>query len=126
MTVVRSSSLRSRNMVTPAVSTFDQARMSFQVGDYQQALSLTDQALAKMPNDAAMHEFRALCLFALQRYDEAAESVRRGYTKARREAERIGGDVNDYVKENPGKSILIAAGVGFLIGLLVSRSRDND
>jgi uncharacterized protein (TIGR03066 family) len=56
----------------PAVSTFDQARMSFQVGDYQQALSLTDQALAKMPNDAAMHEFRALCLFALQRYDEAA------------------------------------------------------
>ncbi len=56
----------------PAVSTFDQARMSFQVGDYQQALSLTDQALAKMPNDAVMHEFRALVLFALQRYDEAA------------------------------------------------------
>lgn len=56
----------------PAVSTFDQARASFQVGDYQQALSLTDQALAKMPNDAVMHEFRALVLFALQRYDEAA------------------------------------------------------
>ena len=63
---------------------------------------------------------------ARARYDEAAESVRRGYTKARHEVERVGGDVNDYVKENPGKSILIAAGVGFLIGLLVSRSRDND
>jgi ElaB/YqjD/DUF883 family membrane-anchored ribosome-binding protein len=30
------------------------------------------------------------------------------------------------VKENPGKSILIAAGVGFLLGLLIGRSRDND
>jgi uncharacterized protein (TIGR03066 family) len=60
------------DVAQPAVSTFDQARERFQAGDYQQALSLTDQALAKMPNDAAMHEFRALVLFALNRYDEAA------------------------------------------------------
>ena len=52
--------------------------------------------------------------------------MRRGVTKARHEAERIGGDVNDYVKENPGRSILIAAGVGFVLGLLIGRSRDND
>lgn len=55
-----------------AVDTFDQARLMFQAGDYPQALTLTDQALAQMPNDAAMHEFRALVLFALDRYDEAA------------------------------------------------------
>lgn len=61
-----------QDVAQPAVSTFDQARMSFQAGDYQQALSLTDQALAQMPNDAAIHEFRALVLFAQQRYDEAA------------------------------------------------------
>jgi tetratricopeptide (TPR) repeat protein len=60
------------DVAEPAVSTFDQARTKFQEGDYQQALSLTDQALAKMPNDATMHEFRALVLFALGRYDEAA------------------------------------------------------
>ncbi len=28
-----------------------------------------------MPNDAALHEFRALCLFALQRYDESAATL---------------------------------------------------
>ena len=36
------------------------------------ALDLVDQALKTTPNDAALHEFRALCLFALKRYDEAA------------------------------------------------------
>jgi ElaB/YqjD/DUF883 family membrane-anchored ribosome-binding protein len=30
------------------------------------------------------------------------------------------------VRDNPGKSVLIAAGVGFLVGLLVRRSRDDD
>jgi len=29
------------------------------------------------------------------------------------------------VRENPGKSLLIAAGVGFLIGLAVRRRRDD-
>jgi len=28
--------------------------------DYTQALALADQALAKIPNDSALHEFRAL------------------------------------------------------------------
>jgi len=33
--------------------------------------------------------------------------------------------VSTYVRENPGKSVLIAAGVGFLIGLLF-RGRSDD
>src|SRR5208283_1558309 len=32
-------------------------------------------ALAKLPNDTTLHEFRALCLFALKRYDEAAATL---------------------------------------------------
>ncbi len=35
-------------------------------------MSLTDLALQPYPNDPVLHEFRALCLFALGRYDEAA------------------------------------------------------
>ncbi len=58
-----------------AMAIFDQGRASFQEGNYTQALERTDQALAKLPNDAALHEFRALCLFALKRYDEAAASL---------------------------------------------------
>lgn len=51
------------------------ARESFRAGDYSQALSLTDQALAQTPNDAIMHEFRSLVLFALKRYDESAATA---------------------------------------------------
>lgn len=51
---------------------FDQARGAFYNGQYAEALKIIDEALTKMPNDAVMHEFRALCLFALQRYKDSA------------------------------------------------------
>lgn len=44
---------------------FNQARSTFVQGDYEQALKLANEALKSMPNDAVVHEFRALCLFAL-------------------------------------------------------------
>jgi hypothetical protein len=55
-----------------AMQTFDGAREAFKGGDYKQALSLVDQALISLPNDATLHEFRALALFALGQYDQAA------------------------------------------------------
>ena len=51
------------------------ARESFRAGDYARALTLTDQALAQTPNDPILHEFRALVLFALKRYKEAAATA---------------------------------------------------
>ena len=51
---------------------FSAARDSFKAGDYGRALELADQVLKQTPNAPVVHEFRALCLFALQRYDEAA------------------------------------------------------
>ena len=59
-------------VVSQSMTTFDSAREAFKAGDYARALDLADQALKTTPNDAALHEFRALCLFALKRYDEAA------------------------------------------------------
>ena len=59
-------------VVSQATTVFDSAREAFKNGDYAKALELVDQALKTTPNDAALHEFRALCLFALKRYDEAA------------------------------------------------------
>jgi tetratricopeptide (TPR) repeat protein len=52
--------------------TFLAALDAFKAGDSARALSLTDLALKPHPNDPVLHEFRALCLFALGRYDEAA------------------------------------------------------
>jgi len=55
-----------------AVDKFDQGRGAFYNGQYAEALKFTDEALTKMPKDAVIQEFRALCLFALKRYREAA------------------------------------------------------
>ena len=58
-----------------ALQTFDSARTAFKGGDYAGALLQTDQALQAIPGDPAMHQFRALCLFALGRYDEEASTL---------------------------------------------------
>jgi tetratricopeptide (TPR) repeat protein len=58
--------------IDTAQETLTSARESFKAGDYARALALTDQALVQTPNDPILHEFRALVLFALKRYKEAA------------------------------------------------------
>ena len=55
-----------------AVGTLDTAREAFRDGNYERALKLIDEAIAKMPNDPVLHEFRALVLFALKDYDRCA------------------------------------------------------
>jgi tetratricopeptide (TPR) repeat protein len=58
-----------------AVTRFDQARAVFLEGKYDEALKLTDLAIAQMPRDAVLHEFRSLVLFALKRYAESAATI---------------------------------------------------
>ena len=63
---------------------FDQARAAFKQGQYDQSLTLIDKALAGMPKDAEMNEFRGLALFALGRYTESAEvSLCRSFGRSR-------------------------------------------
>lgn len=54
---------------------FEAARTSFYEGKYQAALAATNKALASMPKDAVLHEFRALVLFALGKYADAATTL---------------------------------------------------
>ena len=61
----------------------------------------------------------------LAEVNRRADSVRRGYAKVRRDVDKLSSDVTDYVRENPGKSLLMAAGVGFVIGLLLRRGRED-
>src|SRR6185312_14266261 len=56
----------------PAVAKFNAAREAFRTGDYAGALRLTEEALKTLPNDATLHEFRALVLFAVGKYDIAS------------------------------------------------------
>jgi tetratricopeptide (TPR) repeat protein len=54
---------------------FESARAAFYGGDYKKALEETNRALVSMPNDAVIHEFRALVLFALGKYHDAAATL---------------------------------------------------
>ena len=66
------SPLPPQGVIDQAVASFDSGRTAFKAGDYARALQLTDQALRQTPNDPMLHQFRAICLFAVGRYDEAA------------------------------------------------------
>ena len=59
----------------PGMADFDAARQAFYEGKYPQALSLTNKALAAMPNDPIIHEFRALVQFAQGNYKESAAGL---------------------------------------------------
>jgi tetratricopeptide (TPR) repeat protein len=56
-------------------STFLAALDAFNAGDFTLALKLIELSLVKHPNDSVLHEFRAICLFALGRYDECAAAL---------------------------------------------------
>jgi ElaB/YqjD/DUF883 family membrane-anchored ribosome-binding protein len=56
---------------------------------------------------------------ARERYKEASETVRTGYTRVRKDMDELVEDVHEYVRDNPGKAVLIAAGIGFALGLIL-------
>ena len=57
---------------------------------------------------------------ARERLDDVKDSTREGYRHARKTLSRLSGDARDYVSDNPGQSLLIAAGIGFLAGLVMA------
>ncbi len=61
--------------------------------------------------------------FARERAGVAAETLREGYGRARKDMDKLSEDVTTYVRDNPGRSVLIAAGIGFLIGFLIRSDR---
>ena len=76
--------------------------------------------------ERASQEIRRGTERARERYGEVAESARERYTQVRERSGELSRDLTHYVRDNPGRSIAIAAGVGFLVGLLVRRGRDED
>jgi tetratricopeptide (TPR) repeat protein len=58
-----------------ALERFDSARAAFKGGDYAKAQQLVEQAIELLPQDATLHEFRALTLFAQKDYQKAAAAI---------------------------------------------------
>lgn len=50
----------------------ERSRVAFAAGDYLTASTAVDEAIAATPGDVTLHEYRALVLFALGKYGEAA------------------------------------------------------
>jgi ElaB/YqjD/DUF883 family membrane-anchored ribosome-binding protein len=61
---------------------------------------------------------------AKQKVDTAVAGLREQYGKVSKGVGSFAEDVADYVRDNPARSLLIAAGVGFLVGLLFRRGDD--
>jgi ElaB/YqjD/DUF883 family membrane-anchored ribosome-binding protein len=80
---------------------------------------------ARRSAERAAKEIRRRADSARETYQDAADKVQKGYRRASKDIARVGRDLGEYVRENPGKAVLIAAGTGFLLGLLLRR-RDDD
>jgi tetratricopeptide (TPR) repeat protein len=60
---------------TQAMTAFEKSQQQFYQGDYDAALASVNAAVKEMPNDTVIHEFRALVLFALGKYQDAAATL---------------------------------------------------
>jgi len=61
---------------------------------------------------------------AREKVEGAMSGLRQGYSTVQKNMGTWGEDLSDFVRDNPGRSLLIAAGVGFLVGLLFRRGED--
>lgn len=55
---------------------------------------------------------------ARQQFEATSRQLQEGYGRARLDAADLVEDAGEYIRENPGKAVLIAAVAGFALGLL--------
>jgi ElaB/YqjD/DUF883 family membrane-anchored ribosome-binding protein len=76
--------------------------------------------------ETAREKYEDVAETARDKYRDVADTARRSYTRVSSEAGNVSREVSLYVRDNPGKSVLLAAGVGFLLGLLIRRGGDDE
>ncbi len=69
--------------------------------------------------------------FVNDKYSAASDAMKNQYNRVREKVEDVDFDeitdqVRGYVRSNPGKALLISIGVGFVIGLLLRRSDEDE
>jgi len=102
------------------------ARERFQkMGDDMQGRYRQVSDDVKRGAERASAEIRRGAERARESYSDVADNARRGYDKVRSDAGDLTREVGFFVRDNPAKALLIAAGVGFLLGL-VARGRGDD
>lgn len=66
-----------------------------------------------------------------EKYGAASGATRDAYNRMREKVDDVDfnavtGQVRSYVQSNPGKALLISLGVGFLVGLMLRRSDEDE
>jgi ElaB/YqjD/DUF883 family membrane-anchored ribosome-binding protein len=66
-----------------------------------------------------------------QQYGVASDAMKNTYTQVRGKVDEFdftgaGDQVRNFVRSNPGKALLISVGIGFVIGLMMRGSGDDD
>ena len=103
------------------------ARQRFQrLGDEVQSKYKKVSEDVRRGAERASQEIRRGAERARETYEEVAETAQKSYQRVRSEAGNLSREVSLYVRDNPGKALLIAAGVGFLLGLLARGRGDRD
>jgi ElaB/YqjD/DUF883 family membrane-anchored ribosome-binding protein len=103
------------------------ARQRFQkLGDDLQDRYKKVSEDVKRGAERASTEIRRGAERARETYGEVAENAERSYRRVRSEAGNFSREVSLFVRDNPGKAVLIAAGVGFLLGLIARGRGGND
>jgi ElaB/YqjD/DUF883 family membrane-anchored ribosome-binding protein len=58
-------------------------------------------------------------------YTDASKGLRQGYERVRGDLGTAGDNLNEYVQRYPGRSVLVAAVAGFVLGLLMRGGRHD-
>lgn len=83
------------------------------------------------PEEEETSRFGRAREFMNDKYAAASDAMKNQYNRVRERVEDVDfGEITDqvrgYVRSNPGKALLISIGVGFLIGLLLRRSDEDE
>ncbi len=105
---------RGRNAVVGATDRAEQSVETAAEGVVERAHRAGDSVREGTENAASS---------AHRQLEYAALAVDRGYQRARGDLSRAASLTTDFLIENPGKALLLAASAGFLLGGLVLRRR---
>ncbi len=76
--------------------------------------------------ERAQKEIRRGAEKARETYGDVTEKAQKRYARVRSEAGNVSREVSLYVRGQSSKAVLIAAGVGFLLGLVVRGRRSEE
>lgn len=114
---IRSVGSESDNLTDGVKESVDKARAKVTDG-----VDAAKRRIGEVGNEFSAQAGRA-GTYARERVETAREHLLHGYDRARKDMDQLGADVGVFVRDNPGRSVLIAAAFGFVLGYALRGDR---